>query len=269
MSKLAWGMGLSASIHILFLGGLLLEVPTQKPPILRERPLVLSLHHIASPPVEETPSLAIEPSQENPPPPKQAPLVSPMPYLVNSDVTFPQAKQPPLVNPTPPKEKPKAKPKKPAPHAVKPASKAPPKEDMTANEASQEPAQEIPVGKGMANTLSFASSEEASTPTPASLPIQGRLQEWEEEVYLQRLKAIILQHKSYPLRARKMKLQGEVIVTFEITPLGEVLNLSVVKSSNYAFLDKHTLETIQEASAFFPKPPQHITVKVPVRYRLL
>ncbi|MBE0495174.1 MAG: energy transducer TonB [Campylobacterales bacterium] len=247
MSKLAWGMGLSVGVHVLVLGGLLLETPTQKPPVLHERPLVLSLQHIAALPVQETPPLAVEPPKESPPPPKQPPLVSPMP----------------------PKEKPKAKPKKPAPPVVKPAPKAPSEEVITANETPQEPVQEIPVGAEMPNTLLAASSQTTSAHAPVSLPVQGRAQAWEEEVYLQRLQAVILQHKSYPSRARKMKLQGEVIVTFEITPQGEVLNLNVVQSSNHAFLDQHTLKTIQEASTFFPKPPLRITVKVPVGYRLL
>lgn len=247
MSKLAWGMGLSVGVHALVLSGLLLETSAQKPPVLHEHSLVLSLQHIVALPVQETPSLAVEPPKASPPPPKQ----------------------PPLANPTPPKEKPKAKPKKPAPSVEKPLPKTPSWEAMAANETLQEPVQETPVGARIPNTLLAASSQTASAHVPASLPAQAGAQAWEEEAYLQRLQAVILQHKSYPTRARKMKLQGEVIVTFEITPQGEVLNLSVVQSSSHAFLDQHTLKTIQEASTSFPKPPVRITVKVPVGYRLL
>lgn len=79
---------------------------------------------------------------------------------------------------------------------------------------------------------------------------------------------IILQYKSYPKRAKLMKIQGVVVIQFTFTPEGKIVNATIVQSSKHSFLDQHSLETIEKASVYFPQTKTPITMKVPIYYRL-
>lgn len=92
--------------------------------------------------------------------------------------------------------------------------------------------------------------------------------EFKAEDFLAKIYKIIYEHKSYPLRAKKLHIQGEVITQFTLHTNGLVADIKVLQSSGAEFLDRHTIETIQEAALSFPKPPSSIEVKVPIAYFL-
>ncbi len=78
----------------------------------------------------------------------------------------------------------------------------------------------------------------------------------------------ILQYKSYPKRAKLMKIEGKVTIQFTLGADGKITNLIIVQSSKYPFLDKHSLQTIEKASVYFPNTQKPITMKIPIYYRL-
>jgi protein TonB len=88
----------------------------------------------------------------------------------------------------------------------------------------------------------------------------------EVQSYLSKIYSIIDRHKTYPSRAKKFGIQGEVIVQFTLYPTGKISDIKIIKSSGAKFLDVHTLNKVLEASKFFPKPPQEIEMRVPIRY---
>ena len=95
-------------------------------------------------------------------------------------------------------------------------------------------------------------------------------QDDEDEIQelIAKIHKIIFQYKSYPKRAKLMKIQGVVVIQFTFTPEGKVVNATIVQSSKHSFLDQHSLETIEKASTYFPQTKISITMKVPIYYRL-
>jgi protein TonB len=75
--------------------------------------------------------------------------------------------------------------------------------------------------------------------------------------YLEMVKLRIERHKSYPETARNKHMEGEVTITFIITPEGKVGSVEVVKSSGHRVLDLAALRAVQDAAPF-PKPPGRI-----------
>lgn len=93
--------------------------------------------------------------------------------------------------------------------------------------------------------------------------------ELSDNVWLSKLYSAIEKHKKYPKNALRMKIEGEVLVEFELRSNGEFLGAKIIHSSGHAILDKHALEVLQKASFEFPLPQQNIRIKVPIIYKLL
>ncbi|MCS7200155.1 MAG: energy transducer TonB [Caldimicrobium sp.] len=79
---------------------------------------------------------------------------------------------------------------------------------------------------------------------------------------------IIKRHLSYPPLARKMGWQGNLIISFTLTPKGEIKDIKVEKSSGYELLDRNTLEVLKKTYSYFPLPPVEVRVRLPVVYKL-
>ncbi|MFT7003053.1 MAG: protein TonB [Sulfurimonas sp.] len=94
------------------------------------------------------------------------------------------------------------------------------------------------------------------------------LSDFEIQSFLTKVYRIIFQYKSYPLRAKRLRIQGEVIAKFTLFKDGTISSIKIVQSCGTNFLDEHTIETIKDASSYFPKPPSEIDMKIPVRYFL-
>jgi len=78
---------------------------------------------------------------------------------------------------------------------------------------------------------------------------------------------IINKNISYPLIARKMSLEGRVIVSFVINTDGSVRDIKIEKGSAVSILDRNALETIKKCIPF-PSPPVETEIVIPVNYKL-
>lgn len=95
--------------------------------------------------------------------------------------------------------------------------------------------------------------------------------ETEKARYLQTnfaaIAAMIRKHLSYPRMARKMGLEGKVMVSFVILTDGTVKELKVEEGSGHQVLDESACNAVQHSTPF-PPPPYEARVVVPVSYRL-
>ena len=80
-------------------------------------------------------------------------------------------------------------------------------------------------------------------------------------------KAIQKRHK-YPKRAKKMRHQGVVEVSFLYKKDGTVRDVKVIKSSGYETLDEAAVELINRAAPDFPTLDRDYVIKIPVSYKL-
>lgn len=81
------------------------------------------------------------------------------------------------------------------------------------------------------------------------------------------IKKQIQNHVNYSKRARKMNIQGDVIVEFCITKSGDIINIKTV--SGHKLLRKSTIKAIKKAALSFPRVQKDITIKLPIEYRLI
>lgn len=79
------------------------------------------------------------------------------------------------------------------------------------------------------------------------------------------IRALIAGATTYPISARKLKMEGTVIAAFSISGAGQPEEIEVVKSSGFGVLDKEAEKIIRRAS---PYPPVGVRVEVPISFRL-
>lgn len=93
----------------------------------------------------------------------------------------------------------------------------------------------------------------------------------DKKVYLDKhliqIRNLINQNIKYPVRARKLSIQGVVLVKFKITPNGDIENITIL--DGHKFLQNATIEAINEASKSFPKTNQSIEIQIPIEYKLI
>ena len=81
------------------------------------------------------------------------------------------------------------------------------------------------------------------------------------------IRDLINQNVKYPLKARKLSIQGVVTVRFKINENGTVENIIIV--DGHKFLQNATIEAIEEASKKFPKTNKSIEIQIPIEYKLI
>ncbi|WP_368030251.1 energy transducer TonB [Arcobacter sp. s6] len=93
----------------------------------------------------------------------------------------------------------------------------------------------------------------------------------DKKVYLDKhliqIRNLINQNIKYPVRARKLSIQGVVLVKFKITQNGDIENITIL--DGHKFLQNATIEAINEASKSFPKTNQTIEIQIPIEYKLI
>lgn len=80
------------------------------------------------------------------------------------------------------------------------------------------------------------------------------------------IKKQIQKHIKYSKRARKMHIQGNVIVQFELLKDGTIKNIKAL--SGHRMLRRSTIKAIKKAASIFPRVQKSITIKVPIKYKL-
>ncbi len=72
---------------------------------------------------------------------------------------------------------------------------------------------------------------------------------------------------SYPYKAQKMSMEGDVIISFIVCLDGSVKNIKINKSSGFSTLDNNAEKAVRKASPF-PPPPVEVRIVIPVTYKL-
>lgn len=93
----------------------------------------------------------------------------------------------------------------------------------------------------------------------------------EEKVYLDKylveIRNLINQNVKYPIRARKLSIEGVVVAKFKLEKDGTVHNITILKGHD--FLQNSTIEAIEQASKSFPKTPKSIEIQISIEYKLI
>lgn len=89
-----------------------------------------------------------------------------------------------------------------------------------------------------------------------------------EEENIAKIRAILAERLKYPKNALRLKQQGEVKVTFTLTPSREVGALSVTQSSGFEMLDEAACDLIETSASEFPKPQKSVRITVPIGYKI-
>ena len=92
------------------------------------------------------------------------------------------------------------------------------------------------------------------------------------EAYRSLLLEAIAARKTYPMRARRQGLEGEVVVGFTVKGDGEISDIGVVQSSYYRFLDLAAVNTVKQVGRVGPIPAllgkNEWQFQVPLKYAL-
>ena len=79
--------------------------------------------------------------------------------------------------------------------------------------------------------------------------------------------------KKYPDAAQQRKIEGQVMVEFEISLDGQITEPSVSKSSGHPSLDLAAIDAVKKASPFASPPKQFfadaIHINLPIRFELI
>jgi len=161
-----------------------------------------------------------------------------------------------------PIEKPKPKPKE------KPKEK--PKNEVKAEKAVEMP-KNLPIGDKNINSTATANSKATTTGQPGTNGIQGGsgANTDEHNAYRAAIRREIERHKRYPARAKMMRKQGIVNVSFSVGADGSLSGERVAKSSGDESLDNAALEAVRSARPVGPKPAGFASsVSVPISFTI-
>lgn len=203
---------------------------------------------VEEPPPEPEPEPVQEVTEtvpEEPPEPQVDPIVEEqMAALDNVEVPLP------TMRPPEPVEK---KPEEPVKKKV--AEKPRPKKQVQASQARQEAKVDANQSNRTAAQQTSASNSRSSSMSP---------QRWQG-----RLAAHLERRKRYPQAARSKREEGTVYVRFQIDNGGNVLSVSLSRSSGSSALDQEVLALVKRASPV-PAPPNGVnkTITFPMQFTL-
>ena len=81
------------------------------------------------------------------------------------------------------------------------------------------------------------------------------------------IRSLINKNVKYPSKAKKLSIEGIVVVKFKILEDGSVQNIQIIEG--HALLRNSTIEAIEEASKSFPKSEISIEIQIPIEYKLI
>ncbi len=194
-------------------------------------------------------TVAEETVSAEPPPPAVQPLPEPEPLSVPEPEPLPEPVPAPEPPPEPePEPSPKPEPApRPEPVQKMPPLPAPPQEPVVEAVPEVEPPPAV---------------EAVSVPLDAAATAR----------YEQLLVAWLEQHKKYPRRAKRLRIEGEGVLRIRIDRSGQTLQVSLDEPTGNRFLDKAVLEMAQRANPFPPMPDNdpraELEFRVPVMFQL-
>ena len=118
------------------------------------------------------------------------------------------------------------------------------------------------------NINSQASATHAATTNNPNLIGTGKNKDL-LAAYKSAIRRAIERNKRYPNRAKLMRKQGIVTVSFHINKNGNLINIHIQKSSNNKDLDKAALKAVKQVSGMGP-PPAGIPLKlsIPIQFKI-
>ena len=192
-----------------------------------------------------------EPQQAEPEPEKQETVADP------TKQPEPEKKKEPEKKPEKPIEKPKPKPKE------KPKEK--PKNEVKTEKPVEMP-KNLPIGDKNINSTATANSKATTTGQLGTNGVQGGSG---TNAYRAAIRREIERHKRYPARAKMMRKQGVVSVSFSVGADGSLSGERVTTSSGDESLDNAALEAVRSARPVGPKPAGFASsVSVPISFTI-
>lgn len=178
------------------------------------------------------------------------------------------AVQPPPPAPAPPEFKPRP------PARVQPAPQPPappvtpaiqPYPDAVATAADTViPA--APVATELTEAPRAATPAEAAPAPPSANQLEAQQARWEGL-----LEAALLQHKQYPLVARRMGQEGQITVEAHFSAQGELLHCFVASGSGFKALNEAALQLVRRAADVVratQQPGRVAQLRIPIAYEL-
>ena len=205
---------------------------------------------------EPAPEPEPEPQQAEPEQEKQETVADP------TKQPEPEKKKEPEKKPEKPIEKPKPKPKE------KPKEK--PKNEVKTEKPVEMP-KNLPIGDKNINSTATANSKATTTGQPGTNGVQGGSGTNTDELnaYRAAIRREIERHKRYPARAKMMRKQGVVSVSFSVGADGSLSGERVTTSSGDESLDNAALEAVRSARPVGPKPAGFASsVSVPISFTI-
>ncbi|OOF70389.1 energy transducer TonB [Rodentibacter caecimuris] len=168
-----------------------------------------------------------------------------------------QEKQEIVADPTKKQEIVKKEPGKPKQiEPEKPKQKLKPKEKMVKRQENHKPLrQDLVIGDRDINSVAKNNSKALGTGASVSnnaVDNSGNANEIAN--YRSAIRKEIERHKRYPIRAKMMRKQGIVTVTFNISAEGVLSSIQVIKSSGEESLDQAAIQAVKNARSVGPKP---------------
>lgn len=211
---------------------------------------------VEEPAPEPEPEPEPEPQQAEPELEKQETVADP------TKQPEPEKKKEPEKKPEKPIEKPKPKPKE------KPKEK--PKNEVKTEKPVEIP-KNLPIGDKNINSTATANSKATTTGQPGTNGVQGGSGTNTDELnaYRAAIRREIERHKRYPARAKMMRKQGVVSVSFSVGADGSLSGERVTTSSGDESLDNAALEAVRSARPVGPKPAGFVSsVSVPISFTI-
>lgn len=112
--------------------------------------------------------------------------------------------------------------------------------------------------------------KEISEESPLSSSAKSSISPNTLSLYLTNVRKKIQKNLVYPSMAKKMGLEGESLVQFDIEPNGAVnkASLKIIKSSGTKILDTYALEAVLEAAPFENPPQEHLHISIPIVFNI-
>lgn len=113
-----------------------------------------------------------------------------------------------------------------------------------------------------------APHDRANTETSAS---RAEREQEQRNFLLGKVRSLLSQHFSYPLRARQRGWEGEVLLGFQVDENGKLNKVHLARSSGYSLLDKSALAAllrVKDISILETRPHGPMELQLPVIYQL-
>ncbi len=82
------------------------------------------------------------------------------------------------------------------------------------------------------------------------------------------IRSLIQNALRYPTIAKKLRIEGVVLVSFSLSTTGRISNLQLVQSSSSSVLDKRALQTVSSLDGEFPQLDKKVDLKIPIAFSL-